>query len=102
MRSGLVRGAVLGAAVLLAAACSNTEPSTDDVAAVDGNRYSQTNLAADKDSYHAQFTLPGMVNAWGLADRPKGAGGHSGSARAASRSSSSAMCSPPRIPSCRS
>ncbi|MFD6395589.1 TIGR03118 family protein [Nocardia sp. NPDC060249] len=76
VRSGLVRGAVLGAAVLLAVACSNTEPSADDVAALDGNRYGQTNLAADKDSYHAQFTLPGMVNAWGLADRPKGAGGH--------------------------
>ncbi|MGY0500654.1 TIGR03118 family protein [Nocardia sp. FBN12] len=76
VRSGLVRGAVLGAAVLLAAACSNAEPSTDDVAALDGNRYSQTNLAADKDSYHAQFTVPGMVNAWGLADRPNGTGGH--------------------------
>jgi uncharacterized protein (TIGR03118 family) len=76
VRSGLVRGAVLGAAVLLAVACSNTEPSADEVAALDGNRYGQTNLAADKDSYHAQFTLPGMVNAWGLAARPKGAGGH--------------------------
>lgn len=76
MRSGLVRGAVLGAAVLLAVACSNTEPSTDDVTALDGNRYGQTNLAADKDSYHAQFTLPGMVDAWGVAAGPKGAGGH--------------------------
>ncbi|MGV9482713.1 TIGR03118 family protein, partial [Gordonia aichiensis] len=76
VRSGLVRGAVLGAALLLAAACSGSEQAGDDVAALDGNRYSQTNLAANKDSYHAQFTFPDMVNAWGLADRPKGAGGH--------------------------
>ncbi|MFC6012786.1 TIGR03118 family protein [Nocardia lasii] len=74
-RSGLLRGVVLGTAVLLAAACSNTEPSTD-VAALDGNRYSQTDLAADKDFYQAQIRVSGMVNTWGLADRPKGAGGH--------------------------
>ncbi|MFD4429110.1 TIGR03118 family protein [Nocardia sp. NPDC058497] len=76
VRSGLVRGVVLGAALLLAAACSSNEPAGDDVAPLDGNRYSQTNLAANKDSYHAQFTFPDLVNAWGLADRPKGAGGH--------------------------
>ncbi|MFD3506899.1 TIGR03118 family protein [Nocardia sp. NPDC058666] len=75
VRSGLVRGAVLGAAVLLAAACSNTQAATE-VAALDGNRYSRTDLAATKDSSHAQFTLPDMVGAWGLAGQPKGAGGH--------------------------
>lgn len=75
MRSGMMRGAVLAAALLLAAACSSTEPG-DDVTALDGNLYSQTNLAANKDSYHAQFTFSEMVDAWGLANRPKGAGGH--------------------------
>jgi uncharacterized protein (TIGR03118 family) len=40
------------------------------------NRYSQTNLAASKAKYQAQFTDPNLVNAWGVAIRPKGAGGH--------------------------
>ncbi|GGK42544.1 hypothetical protein GCM10011591_12670 [Nocardia camponoti] len=77
MKQKLARGAVLGMALLVAAACSNSNSEhTDDVTPVDGNRYSQTNLAATDDSYHAQFTFPEMVNAWGIADRPKGAGGH--------------------------
>ncbi|MEV0432795.1 TIGR03118 family protein [Nocardia sp. NPDC050413] len=74
--SGPVRGAVLGAVLLVAAACSGTDPAGDGVAALDGNRYSQTDLAASSDSYHAQFTIAEMVDAWGLANRPKGAGGH--------------------------
>ncbi len=76
VRSGLMRGVVVGAVLVLATACSGNESGGDGVTAVEGNRYSQTNLAANKDSYHAQFTFPEMVNAWGLADRPKGAGGH--------------------------
>ncbi len=40
------------------------------------NRYAQTNLAASAASYKALFTLPEMVDAWGIAIRPKGAGGH--------------------------
>jgi uncharacterized protein (TIGR03118 family) len=40
------------------------------------NRYSQTNLVASKVSYKAQFTQADFVNAWGIAIRPKGAGGH--------------------------
>ena len=40
------------------------------------NAFTQTNLAATKASYGAQFTLPGMVDAWGIAIRPAGAGGH--------------------------
>lgn len=76
VRSGLVRGAVFGAVLLVATACSSSEATTGEVTALEGNRYGQTNLAADKDSYHAQFTIPEMVDAWGLANRPKGAGGH--------------------------
>ncbi|WP_336081851.1 TIGR03118 family protein [Nocardia sp. SSK8] len=72
----MVRGAVFGAVLLVATACSSSEAATGSVTALAGNRYSQTNLAADKDSYHAQFTIPEMVDAWGLANRPKGAGGH--------------------------
>ncbi|WP_375336163.1 TIGR03118 family protein [Nocardia sp. SYP-A9097] len=77
VRKNLLRISALGVALLVAAACSKSEPVADNYPqALDGNHYAQTNLAADKDSYKAQFTYPDMVNAWGLADRPKGAGGH--------------------------
>lgn len=75
-RNGLLRVSVLGAALVVAAACSDSKPSSDDVPALDGNHYAQANLAANKAEYKAQYTFPDMVNAWGLADRPKGAGGH--------------------------
>ncbi len=40
------------------------------------NRYSQTNLVANKASYSAQFTESDFVDTWGIAIRPKGSGGH--------------------------
>ena len=40
------------------------------------NTYQQTNLAASTAKYNAQFTFKGMVDAWGIAIRPAGAGGH--------------------------
>ena len=40
------------------------------------NSYRKINLAATKASYGAAFTLPDMVDAWGIAIRPAGAGGH--------------------------
>jgi uncharacterized protein (TIGR03118 family) len=40
------------------------------------NAYLQTNLAASKASYGAAFTFDDMVDAWGIAIRPAGAGGH--------------------------
>ncbi|MDB5727228.1 MAG: hypothetical protein JWQ00_433 [Noviherbaspirillum sp.] len=40
------------------------------------NAYRQENLAASSAAYAARFTFPGMVNAWGIAIRPHGAGGH--------------------------
>ncbi|WP_228002788.1 TIGR03118 family protein [Nocardia australiensis] len=70
-----MRVSVLGAALIVAAACSDSE-SSNDVPALDGNHYEQTNLAANNAEYKAQFTDPDLVNAWGLANRPKGAGGH--------------------------
>ncbi|MFI5781601.1 TIGR03118 family protein [Nocardia sp. NPDC051570] len=71
----LLRVSALGAALLLAGACSRPAPPTD-VKALDGNHYTQTNLAANRGEYKAQFVFADMVDAWGLADRPKGAGGH--------------------------
>ena len=41
-----------------------------------GNKYKQANLAASNASYNALFTFPDMVDAWGTAIRPAGAGGH--------------------------
>ncbi len=40
------------------------------------NAYTQTNLAASKTAYGAKYTFEGMVDAWGIAIRPAGAGGH--------------------------
>jgi uncharacterized protein (TIGR03118 family) len=40
------------------------------------NKFKQTNLAATDAKYKAQFTFAAMVDAWGIAIRPAGAGGH--------------------------
>lgn len=41
-----------------------------------GNRYRQTNLAASNASYGAPFVYDDMIDGWGVAIRPAGAGGH--------------------------
>ncbi len=41
-----------------------------------GNTYKQTNLVATSAAYGPQIIEPGLVNAWGIAIRPAGAGGH--------------------------
>ncbi len=46
------------------------------MALVLGNSFVQTNLVADKASYHPQIVDPSMQDAWGIALRPPGAGGH--------------------------
>ncbi|MFE5705559.1 TIGR03118 family protein [Rhodococcus koreensis] len=63
------------AALLLGAGCSATAPATD-TESLPGNRYTSSTLAASNDSYGAPATFPGMVNAWGVAIRPQGDGGH--------------------------
>ncbi len=40
------------------------------------NSFSIDNLAATDKKYQAKYTLPDMVDAWGIAIRPAGAGGH--------------------------
>lgn len=47
---------------------------TDEVSA--GNLYRQTNLAASNALYNPTFLIPDMIDAWGIAIRPAGAGGH--------------------------
>ena len=51
------------------------QPSAEQPAQPE-NRYCQVNLAANAAAYQARFTVPEMVNAWGIAIRPQGAGGH--------------------------
>ena len=41
-----------------------------------GNRYRQANLVANTAAYKPVILQPGLKNAWGLAIRPAGAGGH--------------------------
>lgn len=41
-----------------------------------GNGYRQTNLVANSAKYAPQIIEPGLVDAWGIAIRPAGAGGH--------------------------
>ena len=77
--AGLVRRSVACLAVVGVTACTNASPNSDPGPSADqpsGNRYRQVNLAANDEAYKARFTIPEMVNAWGIAIRPKGAGGH--------------------------
>ena len=66
------------AAPLLQACGGGGEPTGASVvpALALRNAYRQSNLVATKASYGAAFTLPDMVDAWGIAIRPAGAGGH--------------------------
>jgi uncharacterized protein (TIGR03118 family) len=73
----LVRRTVACLTVVGVAACSaGTTAGSAPAPALSDNRYRQVNLAANAEAYQARFTLPEMVNAWGIAIRPKGAGGH--------------------------
>jgi uncharacterized protein (TIGR03118 family) len=58
----------------LLSACGKSDTPTPVVPSA--NRYRQTNLVANNASYKAAFTEADFVNAWGIAIRPKGAGGH--------------------------
>jgi uncharacterized protein (TIGR03118 family) len=57
-------------AVLVLFGCSNL------VLAFDGPVVTQTNLVASHVHYNPQILDPSLVNAWGIAIRPAGAGGH--------------------------
>ncbi|HXI27083.1 MAG TPA: TIGR03118 family protein [Vicinamibacterales bacterium] len=64
-----MRTVAMVAVCLIAAAGSAT--TTDQ-----GNRFVQTILVANKASFHPQMVNPDMINPWGIAVRPPGAGGH--------------------------
>lgn len=53
-----------------------TTMSFPSFAAEPANKYMQTNLVANKAKYGAQITDEKLINGWGVATRPAGAGGH--------------------------
>jgi uncharacterized protein (TIGR03118 family) len=46
------------------------------VLAAPANSYKDMRFVANKGKYKASMTEPGMINAWGISNRPAGAGGH--------------------------
>jgi uncharacterized protein (TIGR03118 family) len=68
--------ACLAACLTVAACGAAIAPSGSAPAPSPDNHYRQVNLAANSEAYQAGFTIPDMVNAWGIAIRPEGAGGH--------------------------
>ncbi len=76
--------AALGSSVVAIGACGGSDSTAAAPASAPApvpppptaNRYTTVNLVANKASYQAQFTEADFVNAWGIAIRPKGAGGH--------------------------
>lgn len=73
-RRELILGALAAgaAAVPLAASARSSVVPTLAIR----NSFRQTNLAASKAAYGAAFTFDDMVDAWGIAIRPAGVGGH--------------------------
>jgi uncharacterized protein (TIGR03118 family) len=72
-----------GSSLALLSACGgggsdlNTTPGQAASTLVTGkNGYVTSNLVATAASYKAKLTIPEMIDAWGIAIRPAGAGGH--------------------------
>ena len=68
-----IRSCIAVAATTLIAACGGGDDAPDTTAQ-GGVR--QTNLVANKASYQPLIVEPALVNAWGIAIRPAGQGGH--------------------------
>ena len=67
---------LLSTCLLSALACSNVY-AADDATPKAANNYVKTHFVANKAKYLPQIAIePKMVDAWGIAIRPKGAGGH--------------------------
>lgn len=72
----LTVGAPTGAPPALGAAPIPQRSPSSGTAATDGNAYLVTNLVANSPAYSPRIVDPSLVDAWGLANRPAGAGGH--------------------------
>ncbi|NDB69984.1 MAG: TIGR03118 family protein, partial [Methylocystaceae bacterium] len=67
---------ILNTCLISALACSGAY-AADDAEPKVANNYVQTHFVANKAKYSPKIaTEPKMINAWGIAIRPKGAGGH--------------------------
>lgn len=65
--------------LLVFAGCTTTETKSVKATTVTNtakNDYAQVNLVANRAEFKPEIIDPQMQNAWGLADRPAGAGGH--------------------------
>jgi uncharacterized protein (TIGR03118 family) len=60
---------------LFAFGCSSKTPQQESNPN-SGNYYSQVNLVANRADFHPEIIEPDLQNAWGLANRPAGLGGH--------------------------
>jgi len=69
----LQAGAAMGSSAWLAG-CGGGGGDGEDVAP--GNSYRQTNLVASSAAYNPQMVEPELIDGWGIAIRPAGAGGH--------------------------
>jgi uncharacterized protein (TIGR03118 family) len=72
--SGASAMVMAGGAATWLAACGGGETAAP--ATPPANKYKQLNLVANKASYSPKFLEPNFINAWGIAIRPAGAGGH--------------------------
>src|SRR6476620_4657911 len=61
---------------VLAVAVAGCQPSAPAAPENNVNSYVQKNFVADKKSYKAQILEKNFINAWGISNRPAGAGGH--------------------------
>jgi uncharacterized protein (TIGR03118 family) len=79
MKISLLRTLLLLSIVLFSGNATSISPVSIDTVQekkLTDNRYQKTLLVANKASYGATFIEPDFINAWGIAIRPKGAGGH--------------------------
>jgi uncharacterized protein (TIGR03118 family) len=73
-RNFLLKSSVTAASsALILAGCKS---DSDVVAPLLKNQYKKQNLVANNASYGAPYVFPDFVDAWGIATRPAGAGGH--------------------------
>ncbi|GAC1378394.1 MAG: TIGR03118 family protein [Aquirhabdus sp.] len=69
--NGLVAPLLISAYALLTGCGESSNTTTSPQAS-----YIQTNLVASSPIYHAQILEPNLIDAWGIAIRPAGLGGH--------------------------
>lgn len=78
MQKSILTHVQLFISLILIAGCSTTETKVamDTSRISTNNDYAQVNLVANRAEFKPEIIDQRMQNAWGLADRPAGAGGH--------------------------